>query len=433
VAHLWLCKQQWQSEYVLDEKVVTGITSFLTPPGKSLGKPYQLIANQNKSFQGSIVLGMGFVLAPEEAQALINKDPKNKEVLFPYLNGEDLNSRPDQSPSRWVINFKDYPLDADHDDPKKPKGAPYAADYPDCLAIVREKVKPERDKLTNNATAIDRAKRWWQFARATLALYGAIEGCDRVLLRARIANMHSVTFVPNEWVFNEKVVVFTDCPLAILQSSIHEIWAREYSSSLKKDMQYTPSDCFETFPFPAAFSPSPLAPLPSRARGTREERGTGDGLAPLLPAWEKGLGDEGATLNTIGETYYTHRQAIMRDRQEGLTKTYNRFHDANETASDIQKLRELHIEMDQAVAAAYGWQDLDLGHGFHKTKQGDRFTISETARREVLDRLLELNHQRYAEEVAQGLHDKGKKKTKASSKKKATVKADPPPDQISLF
>jgi len=101
------------------------------------------------------------------------------------------------------------------------------------------------------------------------------------------------------------------------------------------------------------------------------------------------------------------------------TITYNRFHDPNETADDIQKLRELHIEMDREVANAYGWQDLDLEHGFHKTKQGDRFTISETARREVLDRLLELNHQRYAEEVAQGLHEKKKVKGKG---KKATGK-----------
>ena len=59
-----------------------------------------------------------------------------------------------------------------------------------------------------------------------------------------------------------------------------------------------------------------------------------------------------------------------------------------------------HVEMDNAVAAAYGWTDLDLGHGFHETKQGVRFTISEPARREVLDRLLKLNHERYAEEVA---------------------------------
>ena len=185
-----------------------------------------------------------------------------------------------------------------------------------------------------------------------------------------------------------------------MQSTIHEAWAREFSSTLRNDMQYTPSACFETFPFPT--------PNPSD-------------LSTQFP-----------TLNTIGETYYIHRQAVMRERQEGLTKTYNRFHNANETASDIQRLRELHIEMDQAVAAVYGWQDLDLGHGFHKTKQGDRFTISETARREVLDRLLELNHQRYAEEVAQGLHDKGKKKGKTTNRKRKT-KAKPEEGQMSLL
>ena len=92
----------------------------------------------------------------------------------------------------------------------------------------------------------------------------------------------------------------------------------------------------------------------------------------------------------------------MLARQEGLTKTYNRFHNPDEAAEDIQKLRQLHVEMDNAVAAAYGWTDLDLGHGFHETKQGLRFTISEPARREVLARLLKLNHERYAEEVARG-------------------------------
>ncbi|MFM7447468.1 MAG: hypothetical protein ACKO24_02580 [Leptolyngbyaceae cyanobacterium] len=122
----------------------------------------------------------------------------------------------------------------------------------------------------------------------------------------------------------------------------------------------------------------------------------------------------------------------MRDRQEGLTKTYNRFHEPNETAADIQRLRELHIEMDREVANAYGWQDLDLGHDFHTTKQGIRFTISETARREVLDRLLELNHQRYAEEVAQGLHDKKKAKGKGQKAKGRKIKGETPPDQDQL-
>ena len=79
---------------------------------------------------------------------------------------------------------------------------------------------------------------------------------------------------------------------------------------------------------------------------------------------------------------------------------------------DSLHLRELHVEMDNAVAAAYGWSDLDLGHGFHETPQGVRFTISEAARREVLARLLQLNHERYEEEVRQGLHEKDKKKAK---------------------
>jgi len=132
------------------------------------------------------------------------------------------------------------------------------------------------------------------------------------------------------------------------------------------DMSYTPTTNFETFP------------LPIKSTG----------------------------LENIGEHYYTHRQSIMQTRQEGLTKTYNRFHNPKEIAADIKKLRELHIAMDYTVAEAYGWQDLKLQHGFHDTKQGLRYTISEAARREVLDRLLRLNHERYAEEVRQGLHDK---------------------------
>jgi hypothetical protein len=103
-----------------------------------------------------------------------------------------------------------------------------------------------------------------------------------------------------------------------------------------------------------------------------------------------------------------------------LTKTYNRFHDPDETSADIQKLRQLHVEMDNAVAAAYGWTDLDLGHGFHETKQGVRYTISEPARREVLTRLLKLNHERYAEEVKIGLHEKKKPKAAKGRKKTAT-------------
>ena len=128
-------------------------------------------------------------------------------------------------------------------------------------------------------------------------------------------------------------------------------------------------------------------------------------------------------LSKLGGAYHNFRRDIMLTRQEGLTKTYNCFHSPAETAEDIARLRDLHAEMDRAVAAAYGWGDLDLGHGFHATKQGLRFTLSEAARRAVLDRLLALNHERHAAEVRAGLHD-NKNKGKTKQARKGAGKAD---------
>jgi hypothetical protein len=147
-------------------------------------------------------------------------------------------------------------------------------------------------------------------------------------------------------------------------------------------MQYTPTICFETFPFPQRLT----------------------------------------DLDALGKRYHEHRRLIMLSQQEGLTKTYNRFNDREEPSADIKKLRQLHVEMDNAVADAYGWTDLDLGHDFHETKQGVRYTISEPARRDILARLLKLNYERHAEEVKQGLHEK--KKAKATKAKKKTEVAD---------
>jgi hypothetical protein len=117
--------------------------------------------------------------------------------------------------------------------------------------------------------------------------------------------------------------------------------------------------------------------------------------------------------------FHQTREAIMRGRGTGLTDTYNRLHNPSETADDIAKLRDLHVEMDYAVASAYGWDDLDLNHGFHQTKQGLRYTIAEEARREVLGRLLALNHERYKQEVAMGLHAKTGKKAGKRAKAEA--------------
>jgi hypothetical protein len=117
-------------------------------------------------------------------------------------------------------------------------------------------------------------------------------------------------------------------------------------------------------------------------------------------------GDLIQNLEGIGRRFNDFRDALFKNQACGPTALYNRFHSPEEGDADIQLLRDLHVEMNVAVATAYGWSDLDYGHGFHETKQGVRFTISEPARREVLARLLKLNHERYAEEVERGLHEK---------------------------
>lgn len=414
VAHVWLRKGGWKGAHVLEDKPVKGITPYLSIPGKITGEPYRLAANEGKSFQGSIVLGLGFVMTPEEAQALIDRNPENKNVLYPYLNGEDLNSRPDQSPSRWVINFHNWPLDrsasgswddADEKDRRKylqngrvPSDypAPVAADYPDCLAIVEEKVKPERQRKKQNGQYALRKplpQRWWHYAEKRPALYAAIAGMERVLVIPETTKYCAFSVCSTGQVFSHMTKVISEDDLAIfstLSSSLHDCWARTHSSTLESRLKYITTDAYETWP----------APLDS----------------PILC--------------NLGETYHKTRRELFHTRGEGLTKTYNRFHDPDEDAQDIMRLRALHAEMDRAVADAYGWTDLDLGHDFHETKQGIRFTVCEAARREILDRLLALNHERYAEEVAQGLHDKGKKKSKKPKSKRTSKNRDDQGDLI---
>ncbi|NWJ98600.1 MAG: hypothetical protein HXX20_22850 [Chloroflexi bacterium] len=391
VAHIWLRHGIWQSLFVLEEIPVVGITSFLTIPGTTEGKPYPLVANAAKSFNGSYVLGMGFVLDPEEAQALIAKDPRNKKVLFPYLNGEDLNSSSDQSPSRWVIQFHDWPLKREKigkwskaTDKDKiawlrkgivPEDYPdsVAYDYPDCIKIVEERVKPERLKVNDKVGK----EIWWRFLRIRPELHSAIAGMKRVLAIVCHTKYTAFSWQPTGIVFSHAMAIIAfdhDENFAIIQNTLHDVWVRFYSSSLGNTLRYSPSDCFETYPFPEDLS----------------------------------------QLGSIGEEYNQQREAIMVLRGEGLTQTYNRFHDPKEMSADIVRLRELHREMDLAIAAAYGWQDLDLAHAFYETKQGLRYTISEKAKREVLGRLLKLNHERHAQELADGLHDK--KKGKAGKK-----------------
>jgi hypothetical protein len=351
---------------VLDEQACATISSQLSAD-EDRGDPSKLETNASSSFQGSIVLGKGFVLTPAERSALVARSRRNAQRIFPYLGGEEVNTSPDQAFDRYVISFGQMSLEE-------------AEQWPDLLAIVREKVKPERDKLRDNADGRRRRLYWWQHGRWTPALYTAIAPLARCIVTSRVTKHLVFSFQPGERIFSEQLYVFpfhTHTPFAVMQSRVHEAWARLLSSTMEDRLRYAASDCFETFPFP---QPDPRTVLPK--------------------------------LEKLGEQLYVARAQYMHDTQQGLTKTYNALKDPSCSDPRVIKLREQHETMDAAVLREYGWDNVP-GAPFCAKTDDDR-RAQETFKRKVIDLLYELNAQRAREEQGHAANDNDKGKSKAA-------------------
>lgn len=341
---------------VCDDEPVLRISSFLKPAGRAEVKASRLSENAGAAFIGCYALGKGFNLDSEEVQEWIAEDLKNSEVLFPCLNGRDLNSRSNCAASRWIVDFNDWPEE---------RAAEYEAPYTHLLRTV----KPERQRVKSDGSYVLRKplpERWWQYADKRPAMRKAIANLDEVLVLALVSKIVMPVRVTAKQVFSHKLVVFaTDrySEQAILSSDVHWFWAVSYSSTLGVGVNYSPSDAYVTFPRPE--------PTPG--------------------------------LEFIGRTLDTERREIMLRRELGLTKLYNLVNDPGLEAGtdpDVDRLRAIHVELDAAVAAAYGWEDLDLTHGFHTYRKMTRWTVPPATRVEILDRLLEENHRRAAAEAA---------------------------------
>jgi len=420
VVHVYKGNLQGPNE--LDGRSVPQITAFLFHAGPDQD-PIRLEANAGKSFQGSIILGMGFTFDDtdskgvantlSEMERLLKSNPKNRERIFPYIGGDEVNSSPNHRYHRYVINFEDFPLrradlrilwkaanEKDRDRLFRSGTVPVdfpgsvAMDWPELLEIVRSKVKPDRDVQKRDALR----ERWWHFADKRPGLYAAIKDRSRVLAISRHGQHGAFTFLPTGMVYSEATIIFplnTYAAFSSLQSQPHDAWMRFLGSSMKDDLRYTPEDCFETFPFPRHFESHP-------------------------------------DLETAGHACYEHRADLMVRTGLGLTKTYNRFHDPEEKHPEIVRLRELHQAMDEAVLRAYGW-NLPVEYGFYPdfepgededgepTKVRVRYRWPNALREDVLGLLLDLNSQRAAEEAQ--AHRQGEssahKATKAGRKPKA--------------
>lgn len=403
VSVVHVCKGKHEGPSLLDSREVPVITAYLFHAGGH-EDPAQLKANEGKSFQGSIVLGMGFtfddtdskgVATPlAEMRRLIAKDALSKDRIFPYIGGEEVNDSPTHDYHRYVINFEDFPLCRsdlgvswiDADDRRREGWLqagivpadypnPVAEDWPDLVEIVRQKVRPVR--LTDNREAY--RKYWWKYAEKRVDLYSATRQMERVLAINCGATPHmSFCFLNSHHVFaNTLAIVSLDsfAAFATLQSRVHEVWARFMASSMKDDLRYTPSDCFETFPFPLGF-------------------------------------ETNSALSDSARSYYQARSQLMQREGKGLTTIYNWFHDDNCDQTDVLKLRELHDAMDRAILDAYGWTDIrpkcEFIPEFENEHEDDeagrdrkkkyRYRWPDVIRDEVLARLLELNRLRALEE-----------------------------------
>lgn len=396
-SRVYIYKGRWLSDCSLLGRNVKYISPFLTDRQEWSLK--SLKSNQSKVFQGSMTLGMGFVINTEEAQDLLGADAKNEEIIFPYMNGENLNTDPKQKPNRMVINFWDWSEEK-------------SREYNLAWALIESRVKPERERLGDtNASSRRRKKYWWQFGSDAKNLYHAlgrgkffnshpdgiiqpVSPMQRVLALTRVSKTLAFSFVENDAIFSDALIIFplaTYCDFALLQSSIHSIFAWQYSSRMKSDLRYSASDVFETFPFP---------------------------IFPSNKDFE--------SLNVLGMEFHTLREKIMVANNIGLTKLYNRMRDSSDSDIEIVNLREHQRIMDKAIIDAYGWSDINLKHDFYSVpylpeNDSVRYTISEDSRIELLNRLAELNRLRFNEEQSDQL---GEKPSSRAKKEKIKVKKD---------
>jgi len=362
---------------MLDGQMVPQIDSLLRAKPER-AEALVLNANASGSFNGVFLRGDGFVLSLEEGASL-REDAASAARVRPYLGGEEINTRPDGGFDRFVIDVTDL-------------GEADLLRYPVLRSILEARVRPYRSSLGDSPDDRVHKANWWRFGRARPALYAALSSLDRCLVVSRHSKHLVFAFQPTDRVFSEATYVFPldrASSFAVLQSRIHEPWARLLSSSLEDRLRYSASDCFETFPFP---QPDPRTVIPD--------------------------------LESIGEHLYQTRAQLMLDTNQGLTKTYNALKDPACKDPRILDLRRLHEDMDRAVLAAYGWADIPVPP-YCPLTDSDRAAL-QSFEDEVIDRLYLLNAERAREEQRLGLA--GKKKACPASDHDAP--ADEPPEDL---
>jgi hypothetical protein len=289
------------TDFLLDGVEVDAISPALQPADLDVTRAERLSGNSGFSFQGPNPAGAGFVVTPAEAEALLSSDEADyARVVRPYLIAEDITEDPLQAPRRWIIDFAQMDLEE-------------ANQYPAALEIVKHKVKPARDKVRRKS----RRERWWRFGEVAVGMRRAVDGLDRFIVGTRVSKRLLFAWCRPRTLPADatNIFAFPDYyAMGILCSNAHDAWAWGQSSTMRTDLRYTPTSVFETFAWPQASSP------------------------------------ERESVARACTRVIERRGAICSERDFGLTELYN---EVGEGA--YADLRDLHLQLDRAVVAAYGW------------------------------------------------------------------------------
>jgi SAM-dependent methyltransferase len=291
-------------QFHLDNKIVDFINSSLRSD-TDVSNSIKLKANINYSFEGVKPTGKGFIISKEQADGWIRIDPNNSKVLKLYSTGINLTRTPCCYPERWIIDFSDMPIEQ-------------VSEFEQPSEYLKIHVKPEREK---NREAVMREK-WWRFKRTNAAMRQAMSNLSSYFSVPRVSKWTMFIPAPIQWLPGDStniVAVDDFYILGILTSKIHRIWFKAQSSTLKGDIRYTPSTCFETFPFPQALSQKQIEQIRAAA-----------------------------------QELHQYRSDQMEKKQWGITALYNKFF--NEPASQLYKL---HAKLDELVMQAYGFKAKD--------------------------------------------------------------------------
>jgi hypothetical protein len=374
-----------EKQRVLDGKIVSQINPNLTGTA-DLTQVSALATNLNIAFMGTTKGGAFDIPEQQALEFLRAPNPHgkpNSDVVVPWVNGMDLTHRPSGT---WIIDFGVNTPERD------------AAQYEAAFEYCRAKIKPQREE---SRTTIES---WWLHERRRGELRTALAPLPRFLCTTRVSKHRLFVWLQAPTLPDSATFAFArsdDYFFGVLHSRFHEVWALKQGTRLETRPRYTPTTCFETFPFPQP-TPDQKAAIAAAAKELNELRerwlnppewtfervlefpGSVDGpwaryvVEAAVPAAKSATPAAGtaATTPAVGLIRYPRLEPKDADCAAKLKKrTMTNLYNERPTWLDLA-----HKKLDQAVAAAYGFP-ADLTDD------------------QILERLLKLNLERAAEEA----------------------------------